>query len=32
MKAKDLIWIAVGAVALYYGYEYWRKQTANKKK
>lgn len=31
MKTKDLIWIAAGAVALYYGYNYWKKQTANKK-
>lgn len=30
MKAKDLFWIAAGAVALYYGYQYWTKKTEKK--
>ena len=31
MKTKDLLWIAAGAVALYYGWQYWKKQSGTKK-
>ena len=31
MRTKDLIWIGVGAVALYYGWMYWKKQQESKK-
>lgn len=30
MRTKDLLWIAAGAVALYYGYQYWKKQKDKK--
>jgi hypothetical protein len=31
MKTRDLIWIAAGAVALYYGYAYWKNKKETKK-